>query len=338
LDDKPILVTGATGYVGGRLVPELLAKGYRVKAVARTLDKFQCLTWSEHPNVQLAIFDAMDSESCMAALDGCRAAYYLIHSMRGRNKNFAQADHDAAGNFACAAAEKGLKRIIYLGGLGDAKDQLSEHLRSRDEVATILKMGRVPVTVLRAAMIIGAGSASFEIMRYLVERLPIMITPRWVSTPSQPIAISDVLFYLIGCMEHNETAGRVFDIGGPDVLSYRQIMELYAELAHLPKRLIIPVPVFTPKLSSYWIHLVTPVPGYIAQPLADGLRNPAVCKDDSIKSIMPRQLSSCRETIQLALEQLKHPQEDHSEVSEWCQPHDVSWALGNAKPANYINS
>lgn len=335
MEDKPILVTGATGYVGGRLVPKLLAKGFRVKAAARSLDKFQCLPWSNDPNVELINFDAMNSESCLSALAGCGAAYYLIHSMRGRNKNFAQADHEAAGNFACAAAEMGLKRIIYLGGLGDAADQLSEHLRSRAEVATILQMGKVPVTVLRAAMIIGSGSASFEIMRYLVERLPIMITPRWVSTPSQPIAIRDVLFYLVGCLEHDETVGRVFDIGGPDVLSYRQMMELYAELAQLPKRWIIPVPVFTPKLSSYWIHLVTPVPAYIAQPLADGLRNPAVCKDQNIKSILPRQLLPCREAIQLVLQQLKNLEGDHSAVPEWRQSHDVSWALGNAEPVNH---
>jgi hypothetical protein len=185
-------------------------------------------------------------------------------------------------------------------------------------------------------MIIGSGSASFESLRYLTDRLPVMITPRWVTTPSQPIAIRDVLFYLIGCLEHDELAGEVLDIGGPDVVTYRQLMEMYAEEADLPKRLIIPVPVFTPKLSSYWIHLVTPVPAYIARPLADGLRNPALCKDDRIKSILPRELLSCRQAIQLALQQLKKQQiESHwtdagvAPIPEWAQPYDAPWAGGS---------
>lgn len=328
-------MTGATGYVGARLIPLLLKSGYRVRAAARSLDKLRSRPWSSQPDVQLVTLDATDRESCVEAVRGCRAAYYLIHSMNPQQKDFAEADRTAATNMVFAAEKSGLQRIIYLGGLGEKEDQLSEHLRSRSEVANILRSGKVPVTVLRAAMIIGSGSASFESLRYLVDRLPIMLTPLWVSTPSQPIAIRDVLYYLVGCLEHNELAGEVLDIGGPEIVTYRQLMETYAEEAGLPKRLIIPVPVFTPKLSSYWIHLVTPVPAYIAQPLADGLRNPAVCKNDTIKSILPRQLLSCREAMQLALQQLKKQQvESHwtdagiASLAEWAQSHDAAWAGG----------
>jgi len=335
LPQQPILVTGSTGYVGGRLAPLLLQHGYRVRAAARSPDKLRGRPWSSHPDVELVTLDAMDRESCVEALRGCRVAYYLIHSMSPQHKDFAEADRTAAANMVFAAEQAGLQRIIYLGGLGDTEDQLSEHLRSRAEVASILRSGKVPVTVLRAAMIIGSGSASFESLRYLVDRLPMMITPRWVRTLSQPIAITDVLYYLVGCLEHDELAGEVLDIGGPDVATYRQLMEMYAEEAGLPKRLIIPVPVFTPKLSSYWIHLVTPVPAYIAQPLADGLRNPALCKDDKIRSVLPHELLSCREAIKLALQQLKTQQiESHwtdagvAPIAEWAQSHDARWAGG----------
>lgn len=291
--------------------------------------------WATHSNVELVTLDALERQSCLNAVRGCRAAYYLIHSMNYQNKDFAQADRSAAANMSYAAETENLQRIIYLGGLGEKDDRLSEHLRSRAEVANILQSGKVPVTVLRAAMIIGSGSASFESLRYLVDRLPLMVTPRWVNTPSQPIAIRDVLYYLIGCLEHDELSGQTLDIGGPDILTYRQLMEIYAEEAGLPKRLIIPVPVFTPKLSSYWIHLVTPIPAYIAQPLADGLRNPALCKDERIKSVLPRQLISCREAISLALQRLKNQQiESHwsdaglTPIAEWIQPHDAAWAGG----------
>ncbi|MEJ2092776.1 MAG: SDR family oxidoreductase [Syntrophobacterales bacterium] len=182
---------------------------------------------------------------------------------------------------------------------------LSEHLRSRYEVARILQSGPVPATFLRAAMILGSGSASFEILRYLVDRLPVMVTPRWVHNPVQPIAITNVLNYLQGCLEYEEVKGQTFDIGGPDVLTYRQLFDIYAEEAGLRRRLVVPVPVLTPKLSSYWIHLVTPVPAAIAQPLAEGLRNPVICQENRIRDIIPQQLLTCRETIHLALQKIQ---------------------------------
>jgi hypothetical protein len=193
--------------------------------------------------------------------------------------------------------------------LGSAEDpHLSKHLRSRYEVAQILQSGPVPATFLRAAMILGSGSASFEILRYLVDRLPVMLTPRWVHTPVQPIAIRNVLNYLQGCLEHEETKGQTFDIGGPEVVTYRQLFDIYAEEAHLPHRLIIPVPVLTPTLSAYWVHLITPVPAGIAGPLAGGLRNPVICKDNRIRTIIPQELLDCRQTIRLALQRVKQQQ------------------------------
>ena len=205
-----------------------------------------------------------------------------------------------------AAAEGGLERIIYLGGLGSLTDpRISRHLKSRHEVGEILASGPVPVTVLRAAMILGSGSASFEILRYLTERLPVMISPRWVFTPSQPIAIGNVLDYLQGCLEHPETAGETFDIGGPDVLNYAQLVQIFAEEAGLRRRLIIPVPVLTPGLSARWIHLVTPVPAAIAQPLTEGLSVPTICEDRRIRDIVPLDLIGCRAAIRLALERVR---------------------------------
>ena len=287
MNDQPILVTGATGYVGGRLVPALLAAGHRVRAVARSLDKLACRPFAAHPNLELAQADIRDAAAMRRAADGCRAAYYLVHSMHSAKGDFAAADREAAGIMAAVASEADLSRIIYLGGLGSQDDTLSHHLKSRHETARVLANGPVPVTYLRAAMILGSGSASFEIMRYLVDRLPFMITPRWVRNRCQPIAISDVLGYLVGCLAEPRTAGITLDIGGPDVLSYGDIFAIYAEEAGLPRRLILPVPFLTPRLSTYWLQLVTPLPRSLIVPLVEGLRNEVICHDRRILDLVP---------------------------------------------------
>lgn len=339
---EPVLVSGATGYVGGRLVPLLLDSGYRVRVLGRSLSKLESRPWAEHNNLDMARADFLDYASLEKAAEGCWAAFYLVHSMNPRHKDFASADRNAALNMAKAASRAGLERIIYLGGLGIEGKTLSKHLRSRTEVARILQSGDVPTTFLRAAMILGSGSASFEMMRYLVERLPVMITPRWVQNPVQPIAIRNVLGYLKGCLEHDETMGGTFDIGGPDVLTYKKLMEIYAEIAGLRKRWIIPVPVLTPHLSSYWIHLVTPVPSHIAKPLAEGLRNPVVCQENRIRSIIPQHLKDCRETIRLALGREKEQcvetcWADAGPITypEWAQCGDVPYAGGTVMEAGY---
>ncbi len=339
---KPVLVTGATGYVGGRLAPRLLAAGYRVRALGRSVAKLRGRPWGGHPNLEVAQGDVLDLESLQRAAQGCAAAFYLVHSMGGRG-DFAQTDRQAAQNMVQATAGAGLERLIYLGGLGDWDDpHLSEHLRSRLEVARILQSGPVPATVLRAAMILGSGSASFEIMRYLVDRLPVMLTPRWVHNPVQPIAIRNVLAYLIGCLEVEAVKGQTFDIGGPEVVTYRRLFDLYAAEARLPRRLIIPVPVLTPKLSSYWIHLVTPVPASLAQPLAEGLATPVVCRDNRIRSLIPQELLDCRSTIRLALQRIEQQRvetcwSDAGRIipPEWAQCGDADFAGGTILSLGY---
>ena len=246
---KPILVTGATGYVGGRLVPKLLENGYKVRAASRSIEKLQSRSWATNPNIEIVSLDVFDRDSLVKAASGCSVTYYLVHSMDASSKDFARSDRIAAEHMISVAEEANLERIIYLGGLGEEGKNLSKHLRSRTEVAEILKSGKVPTTVLRAAMIIGSGSASFEILRYLVDRLPVMITPKWVHVKNQPISIRNVLDYLTGCLEKEETKGKSFDIGSSEVLTYKELMMTYAEEAGLGKRFIIPVPVFTPKLS-----------------------------------------------------------------------------------------
>jgi uncharacterized protein YbjT (DUF2867 family) len=323
-----VLVTGATGYVGGRLVPSLLAAGYRVRCLARSAPKLAARPWASHPGVEIVEADLADEGATAEAMRGCQAAYYLVHSMVATGAGYAEADRRLAERFASAAARAGVGRIIYLGGLGERGPGLSEHLASRREVEAVLSAGPVPVTVLRAAMIIGSGSASFEILRYLVERLPVMVTPRWVTTWCQPIAISNVLAYLVGCVAEPATVGRTLDIGGPDVLSYRDLMRIMAEERGLRRRIIIPVPVLTPRLSSLWIHLVTPLSHQIARPLAEGLRNPVVCRDDAATRLLPQRLLGVREAIRLALEQVAHREVETGWSDAGPIPGDPDWAGG----------
>ncbi len=338
-----ILVTGATGYVGGRLIPALLKAGYRVRALVRNPEKAGCRPWALKSGVELVQGDVLDCGTLVDALTGCRAAYYLVHSMIAQKEKYAEADRQGAKNMAAAAAVSGIERIIYLGGLAETRGgDLSKHLTSRIEVADILQAGDVPTTVLRTPVILGSGSASFEIMRYLVERLPIMTTPRWVRSMNQPIAIRNVIIYLVGCLEKKETIGQSYDIGGPDILSYRDLLDLYAEEAGLAKRLIIPLPVLTPTLSALWIHLISPVPKSIAMPLTEGLTSHAVCTENRIHAIIPQKLLSCRETIRLALDRIRQEQIDTCWMDaglliepEWSHCGDAQWAGGTILTCGY---
>jgi cobalamin biosynthesis protein CbiD len=298
-----VFVAGATGYVGGRLVPLLLARGYVVVAAVRSPGKLKARPYGTHPNLRIFAADVADRASLAAAMQGASVAFYLVHSM-GAGGDFAQADRLAATNMAQAAAEAGVGRIIYLSGLGDDAPGLSEHLRSRSEVGRILSEGAVPVTVLRAAVILGSGSASFEIIRNLVERLPVMITPRWVHTRCQPIAVTNVLGYLAGCLENPATSGLTLDIGGPDVITYGELFRSYARAAGIRPPLIIPVPLLTPKLSAFWVNLITPVPAHLVRPLIEGLKNEVVCHDRRILELVPQKLLSCEEAIASALSEL----------------------------------
>lgn len=341
--NSPILVTGATGYVGGRLTPRLLQAGYRVRAMARSMDKIACRPWAEDPGLELVRGDMFDPDSLNRAVKGCEAVYYLVHSMIAQRGRYADADRRAARNMVAAASAANVKQIIYLGGLGDVSHQrISKHLVSRHEVGAILQSGPVPTTVLKAAMILGSGSASFEILRYLVERLPVMITPRWVVTPSQPIAIHNVLQYLIGCLDHPETRGKTFDIGGPEVRTYRELIDIFAQEAGFAKRRVFPVPVLTPRLSAHWIHLVTPVPSSIAVPLTEGLSVPTTCRENRIHEIIPQKLLSCREAIRIALERMHLEQvetdwTDSGELRppEWADCGDAQWAGGTILECGY---
>jgi uncharacterized protein YbjT (DUF2867 family) len=281
---QQVLVTGATGYVGGRLVPLLVERGYRVRVLARDRDRLEGRPWLDR--VELVLGDVLDPATLPAALDGVHAAYYLIHSM-GSHGNFGQRDLRAARNFAQAAAETGVARIIYLGGLGKPGSELSEHLRSRQETGAALREAGVPVTEFRASILVGSGSVSFEMIRSLTERLPVMICPRWVYTRTQPIAIDDALTYLVAALETPESQGQIIEIGGRDVLTYRDMMLTYARLRGL-RRFIIPVPLLTPRLSSYWVHLVTPIPSTIAQPLIKGLSVEVIVTDDRARRLFPQ--------------------------------------------------
>ncbi|MGW3493587.1 SDR family oxidoreductase [Streptomyces sp. NPDC001020] len=281
------LVTGASGYIGGRLVPELLDAGHRVRCLARTPGKLRDHPWADR--VETVSGDVTDAQSVARAMDGVDVAYYLVHAL-GAGRGFEETDRKAARVFGEQAHRAGVRRIVYLGGLAPAavaEEKLSPHLRSRAEVGRILLGSGVPTAVLRAAVVIGSGSASFEMLRYLTERLPVMVTPRWVHTRIQPIAVRDVLRTLVGCATLPPEVNRTFDIGGPEVLTYVQMMRRYAAVAGLPPRLILPVPVLTPRLSSYWVGLVTPVPRQIARPLTESLRHEVVCQENDIERYLP---------------------------------------------------
>ncbi|MFF4480287.1 SDR family oxidoreductase [Streptomyces sp. NPDC001520] len=286
-EQRRCLVTGATGYIGGRLVPELLAAGHQVRCVARSPEKLRDHPWAGR--VETVRADVTDGESIGAAMAGVDVAYYLVHAL-GTGPGFEETDRRAARIFGDRARAAGVRRIVYLGGLtprGVPEHTLSPHLRSRAEVGRVLLDSGVPTAVLRAGVIVGSGSASFEMLRYLTERLPVMVTPRWVHTRTQPIAVRDVLRLLVGCATLPDEVHRTFDIGGPDVLTYLDMMRRYAAVTGLRRRLVAPVPVLTPRLSSLWVGLVTPVPGAIARPLVESLRHEVVCAERDIVRYVP---------------------------------------------------
>jgi uncharacterized protein YbjT (DUF2867 family) len=278
-----ILVTGATGYVGGRLVPHLLARGHRVRCLVRDPGRLQGREWAQA--VEVATGDVLRPETLAPALSCVEVAYYLVHSM-ARGAGFHERDVAAARAFGRAAAAAGVSRIVYLGGLGDPDSDLSDHLRSRQETGAALREAGVPVTEFRAAVVVGSGSISFEMIRYLTERLPAMVCPQWVYTRVQPIAVDDLLRYLVEALEVPASAGRVLEIGGADVLTYGGMMLGYARGRGL-RRWLIPVPVLTPVLSSYWVHLVTPIPSIIARPLIEGLRSETIVRDAAARELFP---------------------------------------------------
>lgn len=295
-----ILVSGATGFIGSRLISSLVSLGYTVKGMSRS-------KISDSKNVKYVQADVFNVDELKKAMDGTEIAYYLLHSMEGSKehwKEFASREKIQAQNFLKAATLSGVKRIIYLGGLVNDSLELSPHMKSRKDVGEILSSGSIPVTELRASLIIGAKGGSYAMLRYLVERLRIMVTPSWVKSMAQPISVDDVVSYLVGCMTHPETAGKIFEIGGPDKMTYEELMRVYA--AYLNKNLfVIQIPFLTTRLSSYWVDLITPVKASLARPLIDSLVHDTIVSDDSIKEIIPLKLKSVREAIDIATKEIE---------------------------------
>ena len=297
-----VLVTGATGYIGGRLVPKLLDAGYPVKVLVRDPDRILDREWAD--KVEIVTGNVLDQETLEMVMDDVSVAYYLVHSM-GSGPDFHKRDIDGARNFGSQAKEQGVDRIIYLGGLGESDAKLSKHLTSRHETGEELRASGVPVTEFRAAVVVGAGSVSFEIVRYLVERLPAMICPSWVYTKTQPIGINDLLEYLVSSITVPESSNKVIEIGGRDVVTYGNMMLGYAKARGL-KRWLLPVPILTPRLSSYWVHLVTPIPASIGRPLIEGLRNEVIVRNTDSQELFPNiNPASYLEAVRITLEDLE---------------------------------
>ena len=295
-----ILVTGASGFIGKKLLNKLTDSGFTVTAMSRT----------EYPGtetVKRVQADAFDVESLTAATEGIETAFYLLHSMEGSKKEwaeFANREKQQAQNFLKAATDSGVKRIIYLGGLVNEGLELSKHMKSRHDVGKILASGNIPVTELRASVIVGAEGGSYAMLRYLVERLPLMVCPKWVKSQTQPIAVQNVVDYLVGAMKNPDTSGKILEIGGPDIMTYEQLMRLYSSILNRNLN-VIQIPFLTPRLSSYWIDLVTPVKASLARPLVDSLVHDSIVKDDTAQKLIPVQLAHMTQAIQIAREEAK---------------------------------
>ncbi len=300
--NRLILVTGSTGYIGGRLVPRLLELGYRVRCLVRDPARLQGRPWQLE--VEIVTGDVLQPETLAPALAGVDSAYFLVHSL-GSGADFHERDLAAATNFGVAARAAGVDRVIYLGGLAEASPALSEHLRSRQQTGDALRSTGVAVTEFRAGVIVGSGSLSFEMIRYLTERIPILICPRWVYTRTQPIGIREVLDYLTSALAVPESKGRLIEIGGSEIVTYGEMMTIYAEVRGL-RRWLLPVPVLTPRLSSHWVNFVTPIPAVIARPLIEGLRNENIVHDPSARTLFPRiEPVSYRQSVDRALARLE---------------------------------
>jgi len=330
-----ILVTGATGYVGGRLVPELLARGYKVRIVIRAASDEYQQRW---PDAEVVVADALEQSRMRKALEGIHTAYYLIHSLLLGQEEFESTELEAAGNFRRAAEQMNVARIIYLGGLGDIRATLSPHLRSRIRVAEELSCGSVDTTILRAAIIIGSGSASYEIIEHLVKNLPVILVPPWARTKCQPIAIRDVVKYLVGALETRETWGRSFDIGGADVLTYREMLEILAELFGR-KRLFLPWPLSGVGFFAYMASLLTPVPASITRCLMEGISNEVICQNDDIRRVVAFEPLGYRESLVRAMSR-----EEQDEVrTRWSDAyppaHELAMKLSEIRePVRYTSS
>ena len=331
-----VLVTGATGYVGGRLVRELLSHNYRVRVLVRDAQRLKDYPWRD--DVEVIEGDATDLSALTLALTDIDVAYYMLHALMVKD-GFEQLEEELAEKFGQIARSRGVERIIYLGGIASGDDELSPHMSARAKTGEILRASGVPTIELRAGVVIGSGSASFEMLRHLTERLPIMVTPKWLKNRIQPIAIRDVLRFLVGSATIDSAISRDFDIGGPEVFTYMEMMQIYAEVAGLRRRIILPLPVLTPKLASGWVGLVTPVPVTLAKRLVASLKHEVVARNDEIRKLVPDApggLTNFRKAVSLALTRIKQldvetrwsnaqTPETHSEPL----PTDPDWAGGS---------
>ncbi|GAA3860036.1 SDR family oxidoreductase [Saccharothrix violaceirubra] len=327
------LVTGATGYLGGRLVPRLLDEGHEVRCLVRDPGKLRDVPWAGR--VEVVRGDVTDRDSLVPAMRDVDVVHYLVHSLH--SADFVDADRVAAANTAWAAGNAGVGRIVYLGGLHPAHGQLSAHLASRKEVGDVFLRSSVPAVVFQAAVVIGSGSASFEMLRYLTERLPVMVTPKWVHNRIQPIAVRDVLRYLVEAVGLPADVNRTYDIGGPDVLTYLDMMLRYARVAGLRKRRVLPVPFLTPRLSSHWVNVVTPVPRSIAKPLIGSLVHEVVCREHDVREALPGPLTGYDRAVRLAIDRIR----DGEVETRWSNasvpgapadplPSDPEWSGGSS--------